>query len=403
MSSLIREITFGLKRPAGSCLTVACMAVFLFQNTLVLAENTPEREKQLEDIRSQIKNTRQVISRAEGEKTGIQADLKRAEKKISYIGRRLHLIKKDFDIQQKRYQLLQKEVVERERVLRQEQQRLAGLMRSAFQLDRHGELRMLLSQESPALFMRMLTYHEYFNRQRMRQIEAVNQRLSALNTAQHALYLQTRALSRLQNRRQVELVNLESVKEQRQQTLAIINQDINREGKRLSQLRKDEQALGRILKSLADLLSDIPAAGRQQKRFHQLKGQLNWPSVGKLVTHFGAARGDMGKKWSGVVIGTSRGSPVSAIARGRVAFSDWLRGYGLLIIIDHGDDYMSLYGYNESLYKDTGEWVEAGEVIANVGDSGGQVRTGLYFEIRKKGNPVNPVKWCAKSKPPAAG
>ena len=190
------------------------------------------------------------------------------------------------------------------------------------------------------------------------------------------------------------------MKQQKQLALDDIRRDIDSEGKQLSQLRKDERALKRILKSLTDLLSDIPGSLTNVKSFGQLKGQLPWPSGGKLTTRFGTARGDSGKRWSGVIIGTQRGDDVRAIARGRVAFSDWLRGYGLLLILDHGDGYMSLYGHNESVYRDTGEWVESGQVIASVGDSGGQHHTGLYFEIRRDGKPINPVKWCLNGKPP---
>jgi len=377
-------------------------SLFLFNGFNLAWAQAADNKKKLQEVRSRIQETRQHISAEQGRKTDAQAALKRAEKKISFIGRRLHVIRKDYEIQQQSEQALREAVRQREMLLRQQQQRLAELMRAAFQMERHGQLRMLLNQEDPALFLRMMTYHDYLSRQRVQQIGVVNQHLEALQAAHHALALQTRALARLRDSRQQELARLEQVKARRQQALAAINNSLDQKGRQLAQLRKDESALSKVIKSLVDLLGDIPA-GMQQKKFAELKGELNWPSAGRLLTRFGAARGDSGKKWSGVIIGAQRGASVNAIARGRVAFSDWLRGYGLLVIIDHGEGYMSLYGHNESVYKDTGEWVESGEVIASVGDSGGQSRTGLYFEIRHKGKPLNPVHWGAKRKPPAAG
>jgi len=367
------------------------------------AQDTSEKRQQLKEIRSQIEQSVQHIQQAEIDKKGIQADLMQAEKEISYIGRRLHIIRKDYELQETRWRELQSVKVAREEALDVEQQRLGELLRSAYKIDRHGDIRLILNQESPALFSRMMTYHDYFSRQRVAQIKRVNQRLEELEKAQHALQLQSRTLERLKYKREQELAKLGEIKEQKQLVLDDIRRDIDSEGQQLSQLRKDERALKRILKSLTDMLSDIPMSAASAKSFSQFKGQLPWPNAGKIATRFGSARGDSGKRWSGVVIGADRGSDVVAIARGRVAFSDWLRGYGLLLIMDHGDGYMSLYGHNESVYKDTGEWVEPGEVIASVGDSGGQNRTGLYFEIRHDGKPVNPVKWCARGKPPASG
>ena len=380
------------------------LPVFLFVFIPCLhAEDTSEKRKHLKEIRSQIKQSENSIQRAESDKSYIQADLMEAEKEISYIGRRLHIIHKDYDLQEARWRELQVVKVSREEELDIEQQRLGELLRSAYKMDRHGDVRLLLNQENPALFSRMMTYHDYFSRQRITQIERVNARLEKLETAQHALSLQSRTLERLKYKREQELAKLGLMKEQKQMALVDIRKNIDNEGLHLSQLRKDEQSLRKILKSLTDLLSDIPGSAVKRKSFLRMRGKLPWPSAGKIATRFGSARGNSGKNWTGVVIGTKRGSDVTAIARGRVAFSDWLRGYGLLLIMDHGDGYMSLYGHNESVYKDTGEWVEPGEVIASVGDSGGQNRTGLYFEIRHDGKPVNPVKWCATGKPPPSG
>jgi septal ring factor EnvC (AmiA/AmiB activator) len=144
--------------------------------------------------------------------------------------------------------------------------------------------------------------------------------------------------------------------------------------------------------------SGLSSDGAEHQPFAKLRGRLNWPSRGKLITRYGSAR-KVGKlKWQGVNISAPEGTEVRAISHGRVAFSDWLRGFGLLTIIDHGDGYMSLYGGNQSLFKEVGDWVEAGEAIASVGNSGGRQDSALYFEIRHNGKPSNPLKWC-RNKP----
>jgi len=371
--------------------------------TCLVAQVATEKKQQLEAIQSQIEQKQETIQQANSEKREIQDDLMQAEKEISYIGRRLHIIRNDYELQETRWRELQQVKISRQKALEVEQLRLGELLRHIYRIDRYGDLRLILNQEDPALFSRMLTYHEYFSRQRVEQIERVEFRLAELEKAQHALALQSSTLARLKHKQEEELARLETIRQQKQLALDDIRKNIDTEGRHLSQLRKDERSLKKILKSLTDLLSDIPGSVASVKSFKQLKGALPWPSHGELTTQFGSVRGDSGKRWSGVIIGAERGAEVTAVARGRVAFSDWLRGYGLLLIMDHGDGYMSLYGHNESVYKDTGEWVESGEVIASVGDSGGQHRTGLYFEIRHDGKPVDPIKWCAKGKPPVSG
>ena len=367
------------------------------------AQDAIEKKQQLEQIQSKIQQKKQTIQQAESSKREVQDDLMQAEKEISHIGRRLHIIRNDYELQEVRFKELQAVKLTRQKALSVEQRRLGDLLRHIYRIDRYGDLRLILNQEDPALFTRMMTYHDYFSRQRVEQIERVRFRLAELEKAEHALRLQSSTLERLQLKQEQELARLEEIRQQKQRTLDEIRQSIDQEGQQLARLRKDERALKKIIKSLTDMLSDIPRSIASVKPFGELKGELPWPSLGQLVTRYGSARGDSGKRWSGVIIGTERGADVTAIARGRVAFSDWLRGYGLLLIMDHGDGFMSLYGHNESVYKDTGEWVESGEVIASVGDSGGQNRTGLYFEIRHDGKPVNPVKWCANGKPPVRG
>jgi septal ring factor EnvC (AmiA/AmiB activator) len=148
--------------------------------------------------------------------------------------------------------------------------------------------------------------------------------------------------------------------------------------------------------SLGELLADIPQSPSDSRPFKQQKGKLPWPASGPFLATYGEPRNKGGLKWKGVLISTAHGTPVRAVSRGRIAFADWLQGYGFITIIDHGEGYMSLYGHNETLIKQAGDWVNAGETIATSGDSGGQPMPGVYFEIRSRGKPVNPGAWCSR-------
>jgi septal ring factor EnvC (AmiA/AmiB activator) len=212
---------------------------------------------------------------------------------------------------------------------------------------------------------------------------------------QNDIQLKSQTLTALQEEQRQQAAQLEVQRQNREQVLVQLNTQLDNQGGELKHLQTDEKQLQALVRSLQELLSDIPVEASQQKPFKALKGQLRWPARGQLVKRFGSLRGNSGLKWQGVLIEAPEGGQVRAVSKGRVAFADWMRGFGLLLIIDHGDGYMSLYGQNEALYKEVGEWVDSGEVVATLGASGGQTEAGLYFEIRHNGHPVNPLSWCA--------
>lgn len=175
-----------------------------------------------------------------------------------------------------------------------------------------------------------------------------------------------------------------------------LDREIQEKDAQLQNLREDEQALERIVSSLHKLLPDIPAETLNIKSFASLRGKLLWPCRGDLIQRFGALRSTGKYHSQGIMIATAQGEPVRAVFYGRIAFADWLRGYGLLLIVDHGDGYMSLYAHNQSLFKEVGDWVDTGEIIAQAGKSGGYQKIGVYFEIRHQGKPTDPLAWLVK-------
>ena len=268
-------------------------------------------------------------------------------------------------------------------------------MRAAFVIGRQGFLKLLLDQRDPGAVSRNLRYYDYFNRARARRIHAVTKELDRIDTLRASIAHQMDALHRLQARQRQEKGSLQDQQRARGEVLAKVNARIKTRSQRLARMVDNEHRLETLLQRLRQALSDIPdTAGNLP--FRRLKGRLQWPSKGTIENRFGDSRRLGNLKWHGVLIDAGMGADVHAVYHGRVAFADWLRGFGLLIIIDHGDGYMSLYGHNQSLYKEVGDWVETGEVIASVGNSGGRNHPGLYFEIRHNGVPTNPVLWCRR-------
>ena len=186
----------------------------------------------------------------------------------------------------------------------------------------------------------------------------------------------------------------EEAQKERRELLASLQNKLATEGREIERLAAQEKDLARLIAELTSILSDYPISAEEP--FEEYRGRLTWPVAGSLVRDFGQPRVGGQLKWNGVVLAADRGREVRAVYHGRVAFADWLAGMGLLVIVDHGDGYMTLYGYNETILKSAGDWVAPGDVLATVGDSGGQAQPGLYFEIRQGTRPLNPRRWVTR-------
>jgi septal ring factor EnvC (AmiA/AmiB activator) len=254
--------------------------------------------------------------------------------------------------------------------------------------------KLLLSQESPATLGRMLVYFDYYNRARTARIGAVAGELAKLGELGAETARVEQELAVLEVAQAREVAALEKSRDERRAAVARIDADVRDGTAAVDKLRAEERRLAELVVRLGELMEGFPV--ETDEPFARLKGKLAWPVQGRLAGDYGQPRGTGPVKWNGVLLETSAGTQVQAVYHGRVAFADWLQGLGLLVIVDHGGGYMSLYGHNEALLKESGDWVEPGEPIAQVGDTGGQTRAGLYFEIRYNGEPVNPHPWIAR-------
>jgi septal ring factor EnvC (AmiA/AmiB activator) len=406
----------------------ALALVFLtFLLTPAFADEKSDAQKQLDAARADVAELKQLLEKLQQEKSGVQKDLQKTESEMGQLEKQVKGLQQDLKNSEEEIQRLDKEKKKLEGA-RLEQQRLIGIQaRAAYQSGRQEYVKLLLNQQNPEKFSRTLTYYDYLSEARMEQLAAFNETLRQLANVELDIANQQRQLleqkSALDGRRE----QLASVRKERQLALARLNKEFSARDQKLKARQQEQANLARVLKTIEETLArqareaeaarqQALLAEREQQRnnanpaatgplvsagasfggpFAKARGQLPWPVNGRLVARYGTPRGgDARTKWDGVLIGAAAGSQVRAVHGGRVVFADWLRGAGPLVILDHGNGYLSLYGHNQSLLKDAGDVVKAGEAISTVGNSGGQETPALYFAIRQQGRPIDPAQWC---------
>jgi len=327
----------------------------------------------------------------------VQQTLRTTERKIGTYVQELDQLKRQLRKQDRQLQKLLKQQQKLQLDVESQRELLGEQVRAAYMIGRQEYLKLLLNQQDPVVMGRVMAYYKYFNQARQGRIKQALQSIAQLDQVSRRLEKEKRLLQTMRDEQKAKKQALEKSNRQRAQLVAQLGQEIHSKEEQIRQLRQNEQQLKAVLDAIEDSLADI-LPSEQQRNFAAYKGRLTWPARGKVDNLYGQSRHKGQLKWNGVVIQAREGNSVHAVSRGRVAYADWLRGYGLLVILDHGDGYMSLYGHNQSLLKEVGDWVEADEAIANVGSSGGQQSAGLYFEIRHNGRPANPAKWCGQTR-----
>ena len=355
---------------------------------------TKIKEQELEEVRARINDLKQSMDKSASNRDRITGELQSAEVEMSEKRIRLKELERERDYSTKRKQELGAQVTEREAELSVEAEALAEQVRAAHMSGGQERIKLLLNQRDPATLGRLLQYYQYFNDFRAENIQTVSQRIDELSVLRSEVAAEEARLSALAKQRYDELTKLNTAQEKRQELLASLKSRMASEEREIDQLAAQEKDLARLIDELTSILSDYPI--RSESPFSEHKGKLTWPVAGTLLHDFGQPRVSDQVKWNGVVLAAPRGREVRAVYHGRVVFSDWLSGLGLLVIVDHGEGYMTLYGYNETTLKTAGDWVAPGDVIATVGDSGGQARAALYFELRRGTQPLNPRQWVTR-------
>ncbi len=352
------------------------------------------KEQELEEVREKISDLKKSMDRSARDRDRLTEDLQNAEVGIAEKRLRLQDLERERAYSAKRLAELDAAIAQREAVLARESGRLSAQVRAAYMSGSQEKIKLLLNQRDPAMLGRMMAYYRYFNDYRADNIGAVSTKIRELATMHSEVAAEEVRLADLARTRSAELEKLAAAQQDRQALLAALKDRMAAEGREIERLAAQEKDLARLIAELTSILSDYPITSEEP--FSEHRGRLTWPVAGTLLRDFGQPRVGGELRWNGVVLTAPRGREVRSVYHGRVAFADWLAGMGLLVIVDHGEGYMTLYGYNETILKNAGDWVAPGDVIATVGDSGGQAEAGLYFEIRRGTQPLNPRRWVTR-------
>jgi len=353
-----------------------------------------QTEARLKQLKSEISSLKKDLERNRNTLSDEQKAIKSIDLDIQNNALKLRKLESSRDVHARELAALQTDQDNYLQSLDKRRQVLASQILTAYRLGRESRLKLVLNQDSPARLSRTLAYYDYFSRYQALQILELEQVLFTLDTMQKKINTELSALDKVQMSQQTILEEMTYQREQRQIVVNDLVSAITSEEKQLQELQNNSKDLQLLLERLSNVLADIPANLGTQNSPGELKGRLQIPVKGRVKHAYGQAR-TAGLHWQGWLIASDRGTSVKTIANGRIAYSDWLRGYGLLMIIDHGDGIMSLYGNNESLLYEVGDWVESGSNISTVGSSplNGD---GLYFEIRKDGKAVDPAVWIKR-------
>lgn len=351
-----------------------------------------EAERRLAAVRTQITEISRVQQALAAERDAASAQLREVDQAIAAQSARLAEVEADVARQQARFDALRAERDALAEQLGRQREALAALVRAAHVQGGQAPLRLLLGQDRLSDASRALAYHRYVQRGQVQRIQRLLDELADLARLGEQVAAQRAVLDEALLGEQEAMASLESRRADRAALMEALGGQQRAQASRLAELQADERALLDLLDSLRDIFADIPERPEGAAPFAEQRGRLPLPLAGRVLTGFGGALPD-GRRSEGWLIEAAAGAPVRAVAHGRVAFADWMKGYGLLVIIDHGEGYLSLYAHNDGLLREVGDWVRAGDSLAQAGSSGGQGRPALYFELRRQRQPLDPRVW----------
>ncbi len=351
--------------------------------------------EQLDRLRSRMQALKQSLEQDRSAQDEVRSELQAAEQRLVNILAELKALRRRIAEQTAQLRKTATERAESEAVLRRNRSILSRQIRAAYVIGQRGQTQLVLNQDRSQRLSRVMTYYDYLNRARASRIGAILDQVKVLDALVQKLKAETLALEATRNRQQGTLTALEAARAERSEMLKAIAARIKGGESELQQLRSDERELARLMEELRSVLADIPAK-LGAKPFAAQKGRLPWPLKGRLMARFGNPKAGGQLKWNGLWIAGNEGDAVKAVARGRVAYVGWMHRYGLIVVLEHEGGYYSLYGHNQSVAPSVGDWVKPGDVIASVGATGGHEKTGLYFELRKGTDAINPRPWLCK-------
>ncbi len=358
---------------------------------LAQGEVTPA---QIEALKEQIEDIDDWLADAEDDRSDLEQQLTATERRISRLTRERRDLRQQGAKQQQRLEALEREARSLNHTLERQRESLKRQIRAAWMEGDASALKVLLNEIDPDQVARTMTYYEYLSQDTVKRLEAFRRSLEELQATRTRVQATRAELARTEADVAQRQQALSASRQQREQTLAALKADIQNRRSERQELEADRKRLETLLEEVQQAIASIPSPNESQP-FGSLRDRLPWPVRGKVVSGFGDRYADGKLQRNGLLINTTEEAEVKAIHFGRVVFANWLRGFGLITIIDHGDGYMTLYGHSSSLFTSPGDWVAAGEAIALAGRTGGTSDPALYFEVRHNGKPDNPRRWLA--------
>ncbi|WP_051785823.1 murein hydrolase activator EnvC family protein [Endozoicomonas numazuensis] len=377
---------------AANLMFAVTLTLFSYVNSEMAHAESVEKgspKDQLEAINGDIEHLRKLLEKLNKERSSAERQLQSTETEMSQLQNSIRKIEKELKqgkTEIKKLQSRQKALTAQKN---KEKDRIANSVRSVYLASRDNRLKLLLNQENPEEVSRHLTYLKHLQKAQLEAIETFEKTLAEIEDNKQQQQVLNNRLEEQQTilaQKQEQLIKSRS---DRQQLISRINRQFQSNDRELDSLNQQK-------KQLEEVLAQLAARKPTNTQIQQSKGRLPWPVNGRVLYGFNQQRADTRIRWQGILISAATGTQVAAIHDGTVIFSDWLRGYGQLIIVDHGNNYLSLYAHNQWLLKKEGETVLAGEALALSGQSGGQTEPGVYLEIRHNGKPQNPVPWLAR-------
>lgn len=356
------------------------------------AADVPATQSQLATLKKNISHLQSQLKSDLKKQTKAASAFADVEKEIGELGKQIHQIDQKLLTLKVDLTGFEVEKAQLEKQLAAKKERLIELVRQQYRLGQQPRLLLLLNQRDPEQLSRMLKYYDRFSAAQAAELREFQQLLANLKNTHLSIDTTKQAMLDQKVQLDKQLSDLQKVRQSRESALLTLNKQIKKDKSRLSQLKANRARLEKVLKEVEKSVS-IANLTQNNQKFRALKGKLKAPAKGKTRRRFGHVQDNI--RYDGLLISGKTGERIDAVHHGRVVFSDWLRGYGLLTIVDHGDGYMTLYGHNDALLKETGDWVAQGEQIATLGNSGGYAEPGLYFAIRYKGKAINPASWLS--------
>lgn len=357
-------------------------------------DNVAAKQQQLDALKARLAKVQAAREEDLQRRNKLQTGLRQSERGIAKLSRQVTDLDRQMAPAENKLADLKRQQAAHQAALDAQKTALATQMQAAFMEGRDSQLKLLLDAQDPASVGRLFAYYDYLNRARVARIVSVRSEITAIAALGTQISGQITDLKTLRDDRGQTLTDLQQQDASRRQLIAEIDSSIKSHNAEIGRLKRDQQALQALVDDLRQALSDIPADLEQGKRFSTLRGKLLWPVPGRVLSGYGQPRAGGHMRWEGDLIAAPVGTPVRAVSYGRVVYADWMPHFGLLVILDHGNGYLSIYAHNQNIARQVGDWVQAGETIATLGDSGGQEQPALYFELRHGKDTLDPRRWC---------